>query len=363
MKNHELLNLIGEVNEDYVLEAGNNVVRPRFRWGTLAVCAACAALVVAAYPAYRMSRPQSPDSVSKPGGTEAVQDSEHPVLHEYTLVEGGVMATLEGAKTPAGGGIDVPGQDAPVPEPAQPPRGDGPSDISGGAYVSGAPAQEYASDQYNKLLRGMGMQGEGAALYPDWFAGAWIDWETLRVAIVDSLRTPELESQIEGWCGSGVVFQSAKYSHNFLDSLMEPVTKALDGTGLACGIGVDVIANCLGADLYSGGAAIPDGVLAELARLDPAGDAIRVRVFTQSMTTLTDEIKKGPVPGGKTEPVFDGARAEPNVEPAPTPVEDSEWSIPAEEPVEIDELPENKYDALKEADAQLPEEYDIIEGE
>ena len=31
MKNHELLDLIGDVSEDYVLEAGNNVVRPRFR--------------------------------------------------------------------------------------------------------------------------------------------------------------------------------------------------------------------------------------------------------------------------------------------------------------------------------------------
>ena len=36
MKNHELLNLIGDVNEDYVLEAGSNVVKPRFRWKTIA---------------------------------------------------------------------------------------------------------------------------------------------------------------------------------------------------------------------------------------------------------------------------------------------------------------------------------------
>ncbi len=48
-------------------------------------------------------------------------------------------------------------------------------------------------------------------------------------------------------------------------------------TGLDCGIGVDVMGNCLGVDLYSD-EAIPDGILAELARLDPGGDAIRVRV-------------------------------------------------------------------------------------
>ena len=30
MKNHELLELIGDVNEDYVLEAEDNVVKPRF---------------------------------------------------------------------------------------------------------------------------------------------------------------------------------------------------------------------------------------------------------------------------------------------------------------------------------------------
>ena len=36
MKNHELLNLIGDVNEDYVLEAGSNVVKPQFRWKTIA---------------------------------------------------------------------------------------------------------------------------------------------------------------------------------------------------------------------------------------------------------------------------------------------------------------------------------------
>ena len=82
MKNHELLDMIGEVNEDYVLEAGNNVTRPRFRWKTLAACAACAALVLAAYPVYR---------------------AVNPPLHEYTVEKGGGILDTQGdIKSPAG---------------------------------------------------------------------------------------------------------------------------------------------------------------------------------------------------------------------------------------------------------------------
>ncbi len=54
MKDYELLDMIGEVNEDYVREADGNVVRPRFRWKTLAACAACAALALGAYPLLRL---------------------------------------------------------------------------------------------------------------------------------------------------------------------------------------------------------------------------------------------------------------------------------------------------------------------
>ena len=45
MKNHELLDLIGDVNEDYVQAADGKVIRPKFRWKTIAACAACAVLV------------------------------------------------------------------------------------------------------------------------------------------------------------------------------------------------------------------------------------------------------------------------------------------------------------------------------
>lgn len=342
MKNHELLDLIGEAGEDYVLAAGNNVTRPRFRWKTLAACAACAALVLAAYPVYRAF---------------------NPPLHSYTVMEGGALSTEGDIKAPAGEKIDVPGQGAPEPNPGQPPRGDGPSDVQGGAYIGDAPAQEAAAVQYQGLLQGLGGQGGyEPEIYPDWFAGAWIDNSyypeaKLAVAIVDGFRTDELEAQIEEWCGGEVVFKDAKYSRVHLYALQDLVVEAITGGAntLSCGIGVDVMENCLGVDIY--GESVPDAVLAKLARLDPAGDAIRVRVKTGKAVN-TDIVKApAPVPGGATEPVFDGARAEPNEEPAPTPIADIEWSMPAGEPGKVEELPQPK--AAAEPAERLP---DIIEG-
>lgn len=314
MKNHELLDLIGEVNEDYVQAADSKVIRPRFRWKTLAACAACAALVLGAYPVYRAA---------------------HPPLHGYTVLEGGSMTTLDDVKAPAGGQIDIPGQNPPAPNPDQPPQGDGPDAIPGGAYIGGdsgsdrdgeyyqigdIPVDEAAADQYDRLLQGLGgVDGREPAAYPEWFAGAWIDhggapevpaW--LAVAIVEGFRTPDLEAQIEEWCGGtgDVAIVDAKYSKNHLDGLMVSASKALDGTGLCCGIGVDVTANCLGVDLY-GEAPTPEfeKALAELAKLDPDGDAIRVRLFTGKLDTLTDGLDKGPAP----EPVAPDARATPTV--------------------------------------------------
>ena len=333
MKNHELLTIIGEVNEDYVLAAGEEVARPQFRWKTWAVGAACAALIVAASPAWQgLSQTASSDSVSS---LESVPEAsrepgevlvQRPGLHEYTLVEGGVIIlTTEGsAKAPAGGAEEP----VPVPEPG------GEAVVTSGAYVDGdagteddgyyhsepgqdAPVQA-AAEWYDALLRTYRLEE-----HPEWYGGAWIAGdELLAVAIVDGFRTPELEAEIKEAAGTGAVlqFSTVKYSMEFLYGLMEPATRALDGSGLACGIGVDVAANCLGVDLYSDEAAVPDSVLAALAHLDPEGDAIRVRVFTQSMSTLTDEVQKGPAPGGITEPVFDGARVEPSMEAEPTPV-------------------------------------------
>ncbi len=292
MKNHELLDLLGEVNEDYVLEAGNNVVKPRFRWKTIAACAACAALVLGAYPVYR---------------------AVNPPLHEYTVLEGGGMTTLDDVKAPAGGESD-------------------PNTIPGGAYVGGdkgetgidgseyavpgqdAPGQEKAAAQYDALMKNGGINA--AAPNPDWYGGAWIDNSfypeaKLAVSIVNGFRTSELEAQIEEWCGGEVVFQDVKYALTYLYALQDSVVDVFTGgsDGLNCGVGVDVMANCLGVDLYSNGQTIPDSILAQLAKLDPAGDAIRVRLFTGKLDTLTDDMVKGPAPA----PVDPETRATPAV--------------------------------------------------
>ena len=93
MTDYELLDMIGEVNEDYVLAADSNVVRPRFRWKALAACAACAVLALGAYPVY-----------------QAV----NPPLHDYTLMENSadsvdtVKEWDDLAKAPAGGALTGP---------------------------------------------------------------------------------------------------------------------------------------------------------------------------------------------------------------------------------------------------------------
>ncbi len=315
MKNHELLDMIGDVSEEYVQGADSNVVRPRFRWKAWAACAACAALVACAYPAYRAL---------------------NPPLHSYTVMEaGGALATLDDTKAPAGSSTGTPGQGAPDPAPAST-SGSGsvydpnPNTLPGGAYIGGdagesgidgahyskpgldAPVQEKAQAQYSGLLQGLGGQwGSEPEAYPSWYGGAWIDNSyypeaKLAVSIVSGFRTGELEAQIEKWCGGEVVFLDAKYALSHLYALQDSAVDAFTGGtgGLSCGIGVDVAANCLGVDLYSDGGSIPDAVLARLARLDPDGDAIRVRLFTGKLSTLTDEAVKGPAPGA----VEDGER-------------------------------------------------------
>ena len=300
MKNHELLDLIGDVNEDYVQAADGKVIRPKFRWKAVAACAACAVLVLGAYPAYQAA---------------------HPPLHSYTVLEGGGMTTQGDVKAPAGGTF-------------------GPGIIPGGAYVGNdrgetgidgteytvpgqdAPAQEKAAAQYQGLLQGLGGQGgyEPEA-YPGWYGGAWIDNSfypeaKLAVAIVDGFRTDELEARIEEWGGGEVVFKDVKYSRSYLDQLMEPISQVLEEADmdLLCGFGVDVMENCLGVDIHSDGKDIPKEVLAKLAQFDPDGDAIRVRLFTGKVDTLTDETVKGPAP----------APAAPDEQPVPAVIEDGD---------------------------------------
>ena len=300
MKNHELLDLIGDVNEDYVQAADGKVIRPKFRGRPAVACAACAVLVLGAYPAYQAA---------------------HPPLHSYTVLEGGGMTTQGDVKAPAGGTF-------------------GPGIMPGGAYVGNdrgetgidgteytgpgqdAPVQEKAAAQYQGLLQGLGGQGgyEPEA-YPGWYGGAWIDNSfypeaKLAVALVDGFRTDELEAQIEEWCGGEVVFKDVKYSRSYLDQLMEPISQVLEEADmdLLCGFGVDVMENCLGVDIHSDGKDIPKEVLAKLAQLDPDGGAIRVRLFTGRLDTLTDETVKGPAP----------APAAPDEQPVPAVIEDGD---------------------------------------
>ena len=279
MKNHELLDLIGDVNEDYVQAADGKVIRPKFRWRTAVACAACAVLVLGAYPAYQAA---------------------HPPLHGYTVLEGGGMTTLGDEKAPAGGTFD-PGI---IPGGAYVGDNKGETGIDGTEYTApgqDAPLQEKAAAQYDALMKNGGISD--TASNPDWYGGAWIDNSfypeaKLAVAIVDGFRTDELEARIEEWCGGEVVFKVVKYALAYLYELQDSVTDALTGgnDALSCGIGVDVTENCLGVDIYSDGKDIPKEVLVKLAQFDPDGDAIRVRLFTGKVDTLTDQTVKGPAP-------------------------------------------------------------------
>ena len=268
MKNREFLNLIGSVNEGYIQAADSKVVRPRFRRKTFVACAACAALMICAYPVYRMI---------------------NPPLHSYTVMErGGTMNTLDGESTVTGGQgatDNLPGG-AYVGNESTPSGGDYWVE-NPGSDLSGAPTDKAAATQYDRLLQGMRVRGNGEIVYPDWFAGAWFEDGILTVGIVDELRTPELEMEMKGWVQTDIAFQGAKYSYTYLNALMEKTVAHLEGTGLTCGVGVDVIANRLGVDLYSEETTQEfKKVLAALAELDPAGDAIQVRVFAGQINTL-----------------------------------------------------------------------------
>lgn len=285
MKNNELLDMIGEADEDYVQAADSGVVRPRFRWKTFAACAACAALVLGAYPVYRAA---------------------HPPLHGYTVLEGSGAVGPEALL--GGGGMDTPGQNTPELDP-------------GFGQPQDAAGQWKAIAQYQGLLQGMGGQGGGEPEpYPGWYGGAWIDdgEDRLAVAVVDGFHTGELEAQIEEWCGGEVVFvQDMKYSYGHLLNLNEQILQTLqeslnqnDVWSAFSSMSPDIMSNCLDVGFCG---TPSDAALAFLARLDPAGDAIRVRVFTDKPDPLTD---KGPGPA----PVAPEARDTPT----PTPVKSGE---------------------------------------
>lgn len=319
MNKHELFDLIGEADENYVNAADAPARRARPRWQTWVACAACAALVVGAYPAYR---------ALAPGRTP---------LHSYTVVEGSGGYLTEHAgiiKAPhqGGGAENAPGFDIPIPEPSDPGGGD--VSVEEGPYA-----------QYNSLF-------ENARLdrYPEWYGGAFNDYEDgvpvkLVVCIVDGFHTPELEAQITDWCGGGeIAFKDVKYSRGYLQELMErlngseflAVTKE---DPAVCGCGVYEDENCIRMDCRD---TPGDAVLMALAELDPDGDAIQVRVFTG--VSVNPDIVKGPAPGGSVgsvaTPVPGGAQ------PANDPIE------PTEEPIAIE--PEQGQPARYDAYGAIP---------
>ncbi len=316
MKNHELLDLIGGVNEECVLAAGSSVVRPRFRWKALAACAACAALALCAVPVWRMAHT----------GQDLPKDAAAP-LHAYTVVDGtGGAVNTEGGEIKAAfpgtrGGGDI----APIPEAAGPAAasgeaetggdpekgGDAGADIDGAYYNASsgdAPVEEDPYNQYNNLF-------ENARLdqYPEWYGGAYIECTALGessklvVCIVDGFHTAELEQQIAEWCGEGVwTYRDVKYSRGYLQELMERLNGSqllavMEEDKAVSGWGVYEEDNCIQMDCNG----VPnDATLAALARLDPDGDAIRVRVFAGQ--TVNADIVKGPEPAADPEPVPDG---------------------------------------------------------
>ena len=328
MKNHELLDLLGEASEDYVRAAGENVVRPKFRWKTIAACAALV-LGAALVPSLTVEGP-APEGTQDPVGTLVQRHG----LHSYVLFEEArsIMTTEGDLKFPAGGGgIDVPGQDIPMPDPGlvQPPRGNGPGEQ---AYAP-APSSEEASAQYDRLLQRMGgVGGREPDTYPDWFGGAWLDsdWpdhvSRLTVAIVDQFRTRSLEEDIKSWCGGtgDVLFTGAKYSQNYLNGLMDGISRIFEeqNVRISSAYGVYVMDNYLGLDFF--GAVPTDETLAALAELDPEGDAIRVQVFHEGSIQLTGEWEKGPA----ADPAEPEARATPATtvdgKPVATPVDGSD---------------------------------------
>ena len=345
MKNYELLDLIGDANEDYVLAAEDGEVRPRLRpWA--AGLAACAALALCIYPIYRITRPDSVDcfadnasaggisegSAPAQGGIseDSAPDQDAPLaLHLYTVVEGGTGGVYDALFT-AGDASDSTGTtnqadpatdkeaayDAEYEE-----RNEEaaiaayPEDVYDDAVAAPEPPvaseapvpqpekpnffpvdQDVAIMQYQRLYDACGLEDSP----PEWYAGAWLDNNypdrvaRLAVSIVDGYHTPGLEAQIEEWCGGEVVFvRDMKYPYARLKSMLDQVNTAWMDPGREEAwagfntMSIRITDNCLEISFCG----LPsDAALEFLARLDPEGDAIRVLVFKGPIVVTDDEL-------------------------------------------------------------------------
>ena len=325
MKSQEFLDILGDVDEKFVLAADDHVVRPRFHWKPIAAAAACVALVCAAvWPRFgggsngsaagMDSGPLADCAPAEHETADAIADEagdaptgvlmEAAGLHDYFLLEGEerrIMTTAGTWKASTEGVDDA----APAPVPNEgfgsgafedAPAEDMPQDVDG--VVSPASGevspvdQEEAIRQYQDLLSNGGIGYAGEGYYPSWFGGAWLDndWpdhvSRLTVAMVEGWDTEAMESMVRGWCGGtgDVLFCTVKYSYAHLNGLMDEISTLFDQFGwLNSGFSVNESANRIDLALFE----MPgDELLAGLARLDPDGDAIRVQVFTDGALSI-----------------------------------------------------------------------------
>ena len=150
-------------------------------------------------------------------------------------------------------------------------------DLPGGAYVVDIPVQETAAAAYQNLMAQF-EKDCGPDKYPEWYGGAYIDEnETLVVNIVEGGEPEDkaLFLKIQDWAGTDQVsFGNVKYGLGYLRDLQDRAFEAMSELGLAVGCGVNEETGQVELDL----SAVTDEALRRLAELDPADDAILVRV-------------------------------------------------------------------------------------
>lgn len=150
-------------------------------------------------------------------------------------------------------------------------------DLPGGAYVVDIPVQETAAAAYQNLMAQF-EKDCGPDKYPEWYGGAYIDEnETLVVNIVEGGEPEDkaLFLKIQDWAGTDQVsFGNVKYGLGYLRDLQDRAFEAMSELGLAVGCGVNEETGQVELDL----SAVTDEALRLLAELDPADDAILVRV-------------------------------------------------------------------------------------
>ena len=343
MKSYELLELIGEADEQSVLAADEGPAqRPRARWTGWAACAACAALVLFGWQGWRMTQmsgtaeaySQTCDDAQEVTEQESADADEglsaalepapaavlvqRPGLHDYVLIEGaggGVQVTAGGQNRNSGadGAAEEPVLSAGLPA-------DG-ADVYGPAYntedapveagvpePAAAPAelpiidQQGAIQQYWNLLQHGGIN-EAEGDYPAWFGGVWLDndWpdnvSRLTVAVTEDSCTEALTAKIQEWCGGtgDVQICMVKYSLAYLEDVKDEVCALFDQYGwLPSVIDANEVIGRVEVTLFG----MPsDDVLAALAALDPEGDAIYIEVVTDGSIQLTNDTAEGKIPG------------------------------------------------------------------